>query len=222
MMAVLKDLKIEMYFQNNHFQTLIIENNNLFRQILFSFENDLADDIFTFSKNYIPFEFSKRGVYLSNIINLDMNNKKLLTKMIAQLENTVNDEYCEEFNNLKSEIIKFADTLVKKSDFDIDYNYDIDFKSLTKLLDIKLSNRESSFAENFIRYICLFNQYLGVSFFVVFGLHIIFDKNELNSIFETLKLNDINLLCIEGYTYLDNISSYEKVYIIDGDLCVIM
>ncbi len=220
MMVTLKDLNLEFKFNEVNFQTLAIENNSLYRQVIHSFENNSIDDMLVFSKNYAPFEFSKKGIFLPDIINPDINNKKLLAKIIARLENIVNDVYFEQLTSLKSEIIKFADILVTESDFDVDYNYEIDFKGLTKLIDLRLENKEEAFAENFIRYLCLFNQYLGTSLFAVSGLHLIFDKNELDEIFETLKLNNISVLCIEGYAP-ENISDFEKICIIDRDLCII-
>ncbi len=220
MMAVLKGFNNEIKFNGNSFQTLIIENKNLFRQVTYAFENDATDEYFVFSRNYEPFDFNKKGIYIDNVINVDLNNKKIISKINSQLEKIANDEYYNDFIEVRGKLIELADKLVEKEDFNIEYNYDIDLKSLIKLFDFKLTIKNEDFAESFINYIKLVSQCLGVLLFVVSNLHLFFDANELDLIYETLSLCEIKMICIESLK-TDNISKFEVIHIIDNDLCEI-
>lgn len=67
---------------NSKIPVLVIENKKIFRQALRSFLDDTVEELFTFSQDFKPFDFNKRGFFISNAIYLDFQNKKLVNKTI--------------------------------------------------------------------------------------------------------------------------------------------
>ncbi len=218
MMAVLKGFQLEMKFTDNPFHTLVIENKKLYRDVLYGMESDTPEDHFVFSKNYEPFAFEKKGMYIANPINPELNNKKLLAKVNSFLENMANTELYSQLSELKSRLVLFAEQLAVQSDFALEYSPDVDTKSVIKLFDFRIEKCEDDFSQLFIRYVLLLREYLGISLFTVSGLHAFFEKEELELIYKTLNLNEVALLCIE-HTVTDNLTHYEQVHIVDRDLC---
>ncbi len=220
MMIVLKNLNLEIKFNECNFHTIVIENKPLLRNVIYSFQNETPEEYFVFSKNYDPFEFRKKGIYITSAIGIDMNNKRLMAKINAELEQLLTNELWEDFFDTKNKLVCLAESLIQKSDFNLDWDCDINAQDLVKLFGMKIAKTENDFAGEFIRYIQLISQYIGVSLIVVSDLHNFFCADELDLIFKTLALNDIYVLCIEG-VQPGSPSRYEKVHIIDSDLCEI-
>ncbi len=208
-------------FENDRVPVLVIENKKLFRDVLFSFTTETQEEYFTFSKDFKPFEFNKLGCFISNPINLDFNNKKLMTKINAFLSVNANNEFAAELANVNQSIFTLADKLVSLSSFDLTYDEtSIDASSLIKLLSFQINSSDQSLCELLISFVLLLSKYLKTEVFVISNLYVYFSTEEIADIYKTLLLNHINLLVIEQnlppHSY-----NYESVYIIDNDLCQI-
>ncbi len=220
MMAVVKCANAEIHFRECPFQTLVIENKALLRRVIYSFYTEEPDELLVFSKNHTPFPFAQKGLYVPSPIHLDFNSKKLLTKINAHMEQTANVELHAELLRIKGELIKFAQRLSGTADFQMEYSDDIGAKDIIKLFRFELSRGDLDFAEAFVAHIRLLSQYLGVRLFVVSNFHAAFEACELELIFETLLLSEVNILCLENACPVC-VSSYERLHIIDNDLCEI-
>lgn len=206
-------------FEDDKIPVLIIENKQLFRNVLYSFLNESHDEYFTFSENFKPFEFNKQGFFISNPIELDLNNKKLITKINSYLSNTVNNEFLPELSNVHQSIYDLADKLVAYSSFDLLYeNIEIDSSDIVKLLSFKINCEEQTLAENLISFILLLHSYLKINIIVVANFYVYFSPEEAEQIFKTLTLNHINILLIEQ-SLPSHISAFESLHILDNDLC---
>ncbi len=221
MMAVMKCANAEIRFQECPFQTLVIENKALLRRIIYSFYTEEPDELMVFSKNHTPFPFAQKGLYIPSPIRLDFNSKKLLTKINAYIEQIANVELHAELLRIKEELIKFAQRLSETADFQMEYSDDISAKDIIKLFGFELSRGDLDFAEAFVEHIRLLSRYLGIRLFVVSDLHAAFEACELELIFETLQLSEVNLLCLESNCAVD-LSLRERIQIIDNDLCEIV
>ncbi len=221
MMAVAKCAEVEIRFRDCPFQTLVIENKTLWRRLTYSFYTEEPDELLVFSKNYTPFPFAQKGLYIPSPIHLDFNNKKLLTKINAHMEQTANVDLHAELLRIKGELASFAQQLSESADFQMNYCDDISARDIIKLLGFEIIRGDMDFAEAFVEHIWLLSRYLGVKLFVVSDLHAAFEAQELDLIFETLQLSEVNLLCLESNCPV-NLSPREQMHIIDKDLCEIL
>ncbi|MCD7723493.1 MAG: type II-A CRISPR-associated protein Csn2 [Clostridiales bacterium] len=220
MMALFKPLQNQMLFDDCCIHSLIVENKKLFRCVINSFEFDFSEDYFVFSQNFTPFEFSKKGIYISNPLNPDITSKKLVNKLDSYLEGVCNDEYPQKIEDIKSRLFELASKLVSLLDYDIDFNCDIDTSSLIKLLSFTISRGDEAPASLLLRYILLASKYLKISLFVIPHLNSFFTCAELDGIYETLALNNINVLSIDC-TAQKNPPAHSTVHIVDSDFCLI-
>ena len=207
-------------FEQGKMPVLVIENKQLYRDVLFSFIDAEEEKYFTFSKNFEPLEFNKHGYFISNPIELDFQNKKLLSKLNAYLTIVANNEFCSEFSESQRAIYNLADKLVQFSSFDLTYDERIDVDSIIKLLSLKINYSDQSLELSFISYVLLLSTYLKVSVFVVANLFIYFSAEEVEKICKTLLLNHINLLIIEQSLPICN-TEVLSFHILDNDLCQI-
>lgn len=211
-------LKNEIRFENSCVQLLVIENKELFRNVILAFSQENTESMFVFSKDFVPFEFSKQGFFIVNPLTVDWQNKKLMTKINAFLSNAANNDFGQEFAQIKSQLMEFAEKLGTFSDFDFEWCDDIDAASVIKLLQFKSNSCSQSLPEQFVTYILLINKYLQTNLFVAANLHMYFSDVELAEIYKTVALHHINLLVIEPSIPLKT-NRLEQVHIVDKDLC---
>lgn len=202
------------------FSVLVIENKKLFRNVICSLENDFEEDYFTFSIDFKPVQFSKCGMFISNVLNVDLGSKKLISKITAYMENVANDEYAEQVSKAKKDLLSLAELIVAFSDFDCEYNCDIETADIVKILQFKVGTAENTPEELLIMYIKLIAKYLKINFFVIPNLHLVFSEEELKMIYDELLINHINIISLECFEpkYKFN---YEEYYALDNDLCEI-
>lgn len=219
MMLSVKNFINGIDFTHDKIPVIIIENKSFFRNVFLDFKNDNSDELFVFSEDFKPFEFSKKGVFISDPLSFDSINKKLMTKVNLYLEETANEEYSVELSDIKSRLIDLGNSLVAYNEYDFDYNYDITTSSIIKLLDFKISNEVEQGIFLLLRRLLLISKYIGINLFVIPNLHLYFENNEILDFYRTLKLNHIDILVIENFE--SDYNSMEDITIIDKDLCVI-
>ncbi len=207
-------------FEKSCVHTLIIENKKLLRNVLTSFEFGDSEEYFVFSENFTPFDFDKKGFFIGNVLNVDLNNKKLSTKINGYLEKIANEELYVELSEVKSALLNLGDALSDFTDYEFSFKQDFDALSVVKFLDFTLCRDEYTEEEIFLKFISLLAKYLGIKVFVTSNLFLYFDKEELKQIFEIFALNNIFILDIEGYNP-DCLKECCDYHIIDNDLCSI-
>lgn len=199
---------------------LVIENKKIFRQALRSFLDDTVEELFTFSQDFKPFDFNKRGFFISNAIYLDFQNKKLVNKINSLMQKTAVNECGEDLASVQTLLINLFDKLNKMYDFEYDSNFEIDYSSILKLLQFNIDTSSHDLPQLLISYIILLNKYLKFDLFVLHSLYDFFDNNELEGIYETLSLSHINILILSS-SKPRRISKFEEIHILDPDLCII-
>ena len=205
---------------NGKIPVLIIENKKIYRQALRSFLDDTVEELFTFSQDFKPFDFNKRGFFISNAIDLDFQNKKLVNKINSLMQQTAVNEYGEDLASIQTLLVNLFDKLNQTYDFEYDSNFEIDYSSILKLFQFNIDTSSRDLPQLLISYILLLNKYLKFDLFVLHSLYDFFDDNELEGIYETLSLSHINILVL-AYSKPRHISKFEEIHILDSDFCII-
>lgn len=205
---------------NGKIPVLVIENKKIFRQALRSFLDDTVEELFTFSQDFHPFDFNKRGFFISNAIDLDFQNKKLVNKINSLMQQTAVNECGEDLASIQTLLVNLFDKLNEIYDFEYDSNFEINYLSILKLFQFNIDTSLRELPQLLISYIILLNKYLKFDLFVLHSLYDFFDDNELEGIYETLSLSHINILILSS-SKPRHISKFEEIHILDSDLCII-
>lgn len=220
MMFAYEYLKDTVEFNDDVIPVLIIENKKTFRQTLRSFYDDTIEEYFVFSQDFKPFDFDKRGFFISNVLDLNFQNKKLTTKINSVMQQTAINEYSSELSVIQMQLINLFDKLNQDYDFEYDTDFEIDFSSIIKLLPFNIDTATCDLSQLLISYILLLNKYLKFDLVVLHSIYDYFDYDEIEKIYNTLKPYHINILVITS-SKPEHFSEFEELYIIDSDLCVI-
>lgn len=209
------------YFGENPIQLLVLENKKLFRKVCDAFQHELEENYFIFSKDYKPFPFAKKGMFLPDPLLLPLRDKKLLTKTNAELENIANEKMYLELLELQEHLMAFAERLSAETEFAFSFTDEISASSWLKLLDFtpRYEDRESDL-ENMLLFLRLCQKYLGIQCFVLTNLYVYFTPEELEPFLESAALHQIPLLLLESS--IPTAVSVEQISIVDKDLCEIV
>ena len=210
--------------KENVIHTLILENKVYYREIILELlrQHKGLEGDFVLSEKNKEIAFDKNSYFISDLFNIDINNKKVLTKVYATLQKQVEEDIVE-YNQLTSVIKRYFERLVFNNNLDLEQDEEIDVMSLLKLGDFKIHFEESNYLEKIIKYMKVLIDLCGVKVIFLIGLHSIFNNNEIKQFYKEICLNKIKIVNIETQQFSDysNKDYKELIYIFDKDNCEI-
>ena len=166
--------------------------------------------------------FDKNSYIITDIFNIDINNKKVLSKIYSSLLKEIVEDISS-YNELSTNIRVYFEKLIFNSSLEIEQGEEIDMSSLLKLGDFKIHVENDDILEKFVKFLKVLTELCGYKIIFVVGLHTVFTQEEIIDIYKEVCLNKINIINIE-YQQFNNLSNEnykEIVYIFDEDNCEI-
>ena len=208
--------------KENTIYTLVFENKIYYREIILELlrQHKGLEGSFVLSEQNKEIAFDKYSYFISELFNIDINNKKVLTKVYAKLYKQVEEDIIE-YNKLISQIKEYFESLIFNNSLDLEQDEEIDVMSLLKLGNLKIHLEENNYLEKMIKYMKVLNNLCGTKVIFLVGLHSIFDDEEIKKFYKEICLNKINIINIETQQF-NNYSDEdykELVYIFDKDNC---
>ena len=224
MKIINKNWQRRIEIEENTIYTLVFENKRYYRENIIELINQHKgnEGSFIISNNSKEIEFAKDSHIITDIFSIDINSKKVLTKIYSSLlKLVVEDVY--RYNELSTNIKVYFEKLIFDSSLEIEQGEEIDMSSLLKLGDFKIHVDNADILEKFIKFLKVLTELCNCKIVFVVGLHNVFTIDEIKEIYKEVCLNKINIINIE-YQKFENISSEnyrEIVYIFDKDNCEI-
>lgn len=208
----------------NTIYTLVFENKKYYREnikeLISQHKGNEGNFIYSNDNNEISFE--KSSYIITDIFNIEINSKKILTKIYNSLLKQIIDDTVE-YNELTTHIRAYFEKLIFNSPFEVEQGEEIDINSFLKLGDFRIHIEEDDILEKFIKFLKVLVQLFGINIIFIVGLHNVFTDEEIKEIYKEVCVNKISIINIE-YRQFDNLSDenyIEKVYIFDKDNCKI-
>ena len=208
----------------NTIYTLVFENKKYYRENIKELisQHKGNEGNFIYSNDNKEISFEKSSYIITDIFNIEINSKKILTKIYNSLIKQIIDDTAE-YNKLTTHIRAYFEKLIFNSSFEVEQGEEIDINSLLKLGDFRIHVEYDDILEKFIKFLKVLVQLCGIKNIFVVGLHNIFTGEEIKEIYKEVCVNKISIINIE-YQQFDNLSDenyIEKVYIFDKDNCEI-
>ena len=215
--------KIEV--EDNIIYTLVFENKKYYRENIIELINQHKgnEGSYILSNDNKEISFDKNSYIITDIFNIDINNKKVLSKIYSSLLKEIVEDISN-YNELSTNIRVYFEKLIFNSSLEIEQGEEIDMSSLLKLGDFKVHVENDDILEKFVKFLKVLTELCGCKIIFVVGLHNIFTKGEIIKIYKEACLNKINIINIE-YQQFNNLSNEnykEIVYIFDKDNCEIL
>ena len=224
MKIINKNWQRKIEIEENTIYTLVFENKKYYREnikeLISQHKGDEGNYIYSNDNKELSFE--KSSYIITDIFNIEINSKKILTKIYNSLLKQIIDDTVE-YNELTTHIRAYFEKLIFNSPFEVEQGEEIDINSFLKLGDFRIHIEEDDILEKFIKFLKVLVQLCGVTIIFIVGLHNVFTDEEVREIYKEVCVNKISIINIE-YQQFDNISDenyIEKVYIFDRDNCEI-
>ena len=132
---------------------------------------------------------------------------------------TIQEQYLKELISLNGQIVNFIDYAAMLEPYEINIGTELDLAGLFKLYDVKFEVDDISLIDRLISYIKIMHQVCRKEIFVFVNLKSYLEENELLQLYEAAFYEKVFLWLIESR--YENKNKYEKVQLIDKDLCII-
>lgn len=202
---------------------LVLEDKRLRVQFIEDLKNQIetGEGSFVLSNQDEVLKIEKLSEFLMNPFTLDINQKKILTKIQATLKELANNEsnYAESMRII-GEVNTYFQNLGAQVQYPIVFNDNIELQDLIKISGARIETESTSFFESVLNYMCLLNDVLGISLFVTLNIQLYIQEKELLELYKIAHYKKISLLLVESFD-MNRHNLLERVTIIDKDLCVI-
>ncbi len=214
----------QIVLEDNLIHTIVFENKKYYRENILELirQHKGYEGSFILSTNNKEVSFYKNSYFISDLFNIDINNKKIISKVYGELLKNVVDDIAE-YNKITSYIREYFETLVFNNNLDLEYNDEIEANSLLKLGDFKIQFEESDYLGKLIKFFKVLIELCNIKVIFTVGLYRVFSLEEVEKIYKEACLNKINIINIESEQQrIKESDSYnEIVYIFDQDNCEI-
>ncbi len=209
--------------QETSISLLIIENPHM----LVAFINELQqalnkeDTSFALLKGSRKFSVDKEVELITDIFSIDINNRKVLSKIYEDLTNRAHeDEFFLRTHELEGEIISFIDNLLQGYDYPLFCKDEVSLPSIMKDLEVSIDIESLTILEHLQNYVEIISTLFKKKLFVFINLKSFLSKEDLQHFYQFCIYEKIHILLIETIERFPRIYC-ENVRIIDSDLCEI-
>ena len=212
---------LEIEFRENEIQVLQIESSSLFLEIteMLWKQCETGEGEFVLSEAYKEKRLDKEAEVIVNPFRLDLNNRKILTKLYQELKESALGARLEETLKLENHLEQYIIGLCDDVDYPLTYKSEMDIIALLKMFEVKLDETDTDVIERLVQYVKLMHAVLKIQLFVFINFKDFFSEDVLEELYKTLLYEKIGLLLVERHE--SHSINKERLTIIDKDACVI-
>lgn len=171
------------------------------------------------SDNNQEINISKHVDIINDYFNINLNNKKVLTKLNNLLKNKSLEDY-DTYCRISESITEYVQELLYDEEFDLVQANCIDPIDIFKGVSIEIDDSSKSTTEKFLEYIAISERFMDTKLFVFINFREFFADEEVIQIYNKLLLNKTKFVLLQSKR-IESIDSREIRYIIDEDFCEI-
>ena len=212
---------ISMSLEENYVNELIIENPPVLAQMVqeLTTQADGGEGGFVLSEDGKPLSVEKNLVFIKDLFSMDVNQRKLLTKLYEELEEHTTDTLFLEGEDFYHAYIRYMNGVCEKSSLFLTYEEELRVEDIFKLAKLRIDCQAESLVEQIAEYIRVWAELLHQEVFVFLNLKLFLTKEELEALYQECFYRKVQMILIEA-VFSEKIPE-EKIYLIDKDKCII-
>lgn len=213
----IKGIEKEFHIESGNVYDIQIESNTFYHQLVLGLINE-DSDMFPLSENFNSLDFQKECLFISDILTISPNNKKILNALYKRIqEKFLTNENKELLLNINEKFLSLLEQISLDVNLETDYLTDISINDVLSLYKFSFKEGEEDFLNKIITYIKANQEIKKLSTIITLNFLPLLKENEillLQNELELLNLTMINFNIrvkhqIKGIEYLT----------IDMDLC---
>lgn len=208
-----------LYGQHNR---ITIEDNVIFEQFIVDLNQSITNssDLFYLEEDNKEIKLEKFSSLINSPLDLKYNKKdfqKFLYQELAE-ELQITDDKERIFDYL-GKLIQEMDILRARTQYNIEFDEEIDYSSLFKMLNVQLEQPKGNFIEKLLDYISTQVELLNKKIFFIANCASFFNEEWYNHILKWSEYHNVIIVFIENRqsVFDENINEY----ILDKDMCEI-
>lgn len=206
-------------FQDNDVQVLVLENPCVMREIIEELSWQCAGEEggFVLSDGKI-LKLERHLDLIMDPFALDFQNRKITTGLFSKMSAIGNEKILAK-NHINSSLLNIIDDISSSVNYSgITYQLDFAWSDLFKIYGVKIEAPQD-FLVRIIEYMKVLFEFCGISVFCFVNLKNYLTSEELLQLYESVRYNKLRILLIESVE--TDVLEGEHVMIIDDDLCLI-
>ena len=212
---------LDIELQENKITVITIENTEAYVDFLMNLNLQAEGQAGTIivSDRVKEQNFVKSCDVIFNPFALELNSKKVLTKLYQELQEIADTVCQEKYIQVKSDLIAFMDELADNSSYALEFDLEFEISSLLKIFNMHLLNNAQGLLENIIEYIKAQSRICNIKNFFFINLKDYLNEKDIDMLYEFVRYEKVNLILTESHQ--SHVNLQEKCWILDMDRCII-
>lgn len=207
-------------FEENSVRILVIESQPELRRFISVIQQQLRglSGEFVLADGDNILDMAQNLLFISEVFSPDLNSKKFQSKIFRDAC-LVGAEFSEEFYELISNINSLAVKIGSALEYDAVCEPFDNLEDLVKLMGFHIDEGVLGFSERLLEYMELNRKFFGKRLFVFYNLKALMSPEEMVLFYRDALYRKFDLLLLEDCQRY-SVEEYERVIIVDKDLCV--
>lgn len=213
---------IEVDFNCGEICSIIIENPRILDSFVLGLYNSTIrkEDKVYILDNFEKIEFAKLVDLVFSPLELTYEKKDIQKKLLQNiLEEITESDISYRFSEIYSSFLENIYEVKINSEYEIDFDENLEMQKLIKCFDIHLKEPIGSFVERIVEYISVMSKLMGKQIFILVGCAHYIDNDEYKLLQKHLAHENVAVLTVEGRQ--NTLKNLGNQYIMDVDLCEI-
>ncbi len=221
MKLVFPQISAPIEFRENVLNSLVIENQPLFRSLIEDFHCQINgfDGFSVLSLNNSPVDIAKNVELITSFVPFELNRKSLIGKIISSLEKTaINETHYVRTSQLLSSIEKYIEDLTFEYPCDLECSK-ITVSALLKMVGLQIHEEMGNSLDKIIDYMELVREFEKDKLFIFVNMRSYYSDEQMEAFVQTVISHKYKILLLDASEHCR--LRDEKRVIIDADLCEI-
>ncbi len=213
---------IEVNFDYGEIRSIIIENPRILDSFVLGLYNSISrkEDKVYILDNFEKIEFTKLVDLVFSPLELTYEKKDIQKKLLQNiLEEITESDISYRFSEICSSFLENIYEVKINSEYEIDFDENLEMQKLIKCFDIHLKEPIGSFVERIVEYISVMSKLMGKQIFILVGCAHYIDNDEYKLLQKHVAHENVAVLTVEGRQ--NTLKNPGNKYIMDVDLCEI-
>ena len=200
---------------------IVVENKHTFRELLNDIHNQLQglSGALLLSENDQELKVQKSVEMITDFTNININDKKILSKLYVYLKNKTIEEY-DNYYNVSERITEYVQQILFDEDYDLVQTGNVDPVDLFKSAGIGFEDVGKDNIERLIQYVSVLENLLEIKLFIFVNVREFFSDFEINNLYDRLLLNKTKFMVVQSKSAdFETREKREKVFTFDDDYC---
>lgn len=213
---------IEVNFDYGEIRSIIIENPRILDSFVLGLYNSTSrkEDKVYILDNFEKIEFAKLVDLVFSPLELTYEKKDIQKKLLQNiLEEITESDISYRFSEICSSFLENIYEVKINSEYEIDFDENLEMQKLIKCFDIHLKEPIGSFVERIVEYLSVMSKLMGKQIFILVGCAHYIDNDEYKLLQKHVAHENVAVLTVEGRQ--NRLKNLGNQYIMDVDLCEI-